>query len=114
MEKELRILHLSLTQLPFDLMAAEYKNFEYRKPSDWLKSRLYHANGSLKEYDVIKFTNGYGHKRPFFVCEYLSFFLAERDFKAQFKSPKGMSLEISVKEGDIIIALGKILERGNI
>lgn len=34
MEKELKILHLTLTQLPFDLMASEYKNFEYRKPSD--------------------------------------------------------------------------------
>ena len=114
MEKELKILHLTLTQLPFDLMAAEYKNFEYRKPSDWIKSRLYNADGSLKKYDVIKFTNGYGKHRPYFVCEYLEFFLAERDFKAQFKSPTGMSLEISVKEDDIIIALGKIIEKGNI
>ncbi len=114
MEKELKVLHLSLTQLPFDLMVLEYKNFEYRKPTQWLKSRLYNPDGSLKEYDVIKFTNGYGFHRPWFECEFLSFFLAERDFKAQFKSPTGMSLEIAVKEDDIIIALGKIIGKGNL
>lgn len=110
-----KILHLSLTKMPFDLMLHEWKLNEYRKPSDWIKSRLYHADGTLKEYDYIKFTNGYGLHMPFFYCEYLGFYPAEApSIEEWYSIAFGVQFKVNVEENDLIIPVGKIVFKGNL
>ena len=67
-----RILHLTLKKRWFDLMVAGKKKVEYRQSSRWIISRL------EKEYDVIKFTNGYGSDKPYFFCQYNGFEISKK------------------------------------
>lgn len=65
---EIKTLHLTLSKTPFDLMVKGKKKKEYRKPSRWVFSRLHQ-----KTYDYVKFANGYGPDKPYFICEYKGF-----------------------------------------
>ena len=49
-----KILHLTLKKPQFQVTISREKRHEFRRPSDWIKSRLVN-----KSYDFIKFTNGY-------------------------------------------------------
>ncbi len=99
----IRVLHLTLKKEWFDLMISGKKKVEYRKPSKWIISRL------QKEYDVIKFTNGYGSDKPYFVCEYKGFGISNKPETIYTENSK-----IEVEEGDCLIKLGKIIETGNV
>lgn len=57
--KPLQVLRLTLKKPWFDMIASGEKTEEYRKPSDWILSRLIG-----KQYDVVEFSNGYGHRAP--------------------------------------------------
>ena len=84
-------------------MISGKKKIEYRKPSKWIITRL------EKDYDVIKFTNGYGSDKPYFICEYKGFEISNK--------PETINLEnskIEVEEGTYMIKLGKIIEKGNV
>ncbi len=96
-------LHLTLKKVWFDLMVSGEKRFEYRKPSDWITIRL------AKDCDVIKFVNGYGNDKPYFVCEYNGYEVSEKDDVVSYDDST-----IEVEQGDYIIHLGKILETGNL
>jgi hypothetical protein len=99
------VLNLTLKKAPFDLMECDRKKLEFRSGGNWIASRLL-----LKEYDFVKFTNGYGAQMPYFVCEYLGYVISKREF---IKVYPGI-LKVQVHIGDYIILLGKIVERGNI
>jgi len=60
-----------------------------------------------KDYNIVKFTNGYGSDEPYFICEYKGFNISKKS--ESFVIDK---LEIKVDKGDYIIHLGKILEIG--
>ena len=98
-----RVLHLTLKKEWFDLMISGKKKVEYRKPSDWIISRL------QKEYEVIKFTNGYGSDKPYFICEYKGFEISNESETIHVEKSK-----IEVEEGTYMIKLGKIIEKGNV
>ena len=98
-----RVLHLTLKKEWFDLMISGKKKVEYRKPSDWIISRL------QKEYDVIKFTNGYGSDKPYFICEYKGFEISNESETIHVEKSK-----IEVEAGTYMIKLGKIIEKGNV
>ena len=53
-----RILHLSLHHMAFEVMVTGEKELEFRKKSKWIEARLFNKDGSRKQYDFIKFTNG--------------------------------------------------------
>ena len=97
-------LHLTLKKVWFDLMVSGVKRFEYRKPSDWIATRL------AKDYDVIKFVNGYGNDKPYFVCEYNGYEISSSLHHIVFLD----NSTVEVEQGDYIIHLGKILETGNL
>ena len=97
------ILHLTLKKKWFDLMVSGKKKFEYREPSKWIIVRL------EKKYDVIKFTNGYGSDKPYFICEYNGFEISNKSEIIHIENSK-----IKVEEGIYMIKLGKILEIGNV
>lgn len=99
-----RILNLTLSKVPFDLMVNNNKKFEYRKPSKWIKSRLVN-----KEYDFVKFVNGYGNDKPYFIAEYKGYFISKDDHTATYTN-----LKVFISKGDVIIRLGRILDRGNL
>ena len=99
-----KILHLTLKKSWFDLMISGEKTTEFRKPSDWIKQRLID-----KEYALIRFVNGYGSDKPFFVTKYLGYEVAEKDEEILFKKET-----VVMKKGDYKIFLGEIVEKGNL
>lgn len=99
-----KTLYLTLKKPQFEVTSSGEKNIEYRRPSDWIKSRLVG-----KSYDLIKFTNGYGADKPYFICEFLGWSLAEPGVH---KYSNG--LEVFVRSGYFQINLGKVIELGNL
>ena len=80
------------------------KKQEYRKASNWIKVRL-----ENKCYKFVKFVNGYGNDKPFFVCEYKGFKISEKYEIVKFDGQK-----VDVEKGDYIIQLGEIVDYGNL
>ena len=102
----MRILKLTLSKLPFDVMVTGEKNVEYRTPSKWILSRL-----RGKEYDVVRFSNGYSANSPYFIAKFNGW-----DFCALpgYSSTYSNGLEVDVPFGTVRIFLGKIMETGNL
>lgn len=107
---KVKILHLTLSKKPFEVMVTGEEFHEYRKPSNWIQSRLFNKDFSEKEYTHVKFVNGYGADKPYFIAEYKGFGFSGHGGKKTFSN--GFVLEL--KEGDIIIFLGAITEKGNL
>jgi hypothetical protein len=116
-ETTMKTLNLTLSKLPFDVMVTGEKVFEYRKdkPSEktgkyWMRSRLYNKDGTEKKYDLIRFTNGYGAAKPYFVAEYNGFHIQPFTANKQYSN----LVSLTVEKGDFVIELGKIIESGNL
>ena len=110
-----RILKLTLEHTPFLLMVHGWKLYEYRKPTNWILSRLFYPDGKMKEYDYIRFTNGYKKTDPFFYCEWLGWHPAEQDTIEEWaRENGGVELRVHVMENDIVIPLGKIVLKGHL
>lgn len=108
-----KTLHLSLKKQPFDVMVTGEKVKEFRKPSKWLISRFYEKDGTtLKEYDLIKFTNGYGNDKPYFICRFDGFIKLFWGVRTIGYS-NGLFLD-DITAGDFVIFCGEIIEKGNI
>ena len=107
-----RLLHLSLKKEPFDVMVTGEKQEEFRKNSDWIRSRLFDKNGNEKEYDYIKFVNGYGADKPYFICKYEGFMECYMNV-AERKYSNGLSIT-GIGKGDFIIYCGEIIEIRNL
>ena len=86
------------------MMLQGVKKEEFRKPSDWIKSRLVG-----KQYKFVKFVNGYGNDKPYFICEYKGYRQTEKTQTIVFNKEK-----VEVNSGDYIIDLGKIVDCGNL
>lgn len=99
-----RILHLSLKKPQFEVTISGEKKSEFRKPSKWILSRIIG-----KEYDFIKFTNGYGNHRPSFLCEFKGWRYAESN---NHKYSNG--LVVNTDNSYIEILLGIISDMRNI
>jgi hypothetical protein len=100
----LRILYLTLKKPQFQVTFSGEKKSEFRRPSKWIESRLVN-----KEYDQIKFTNGYGSDKPFFICECLGWSFAKPNSHTY-----SNGLVVNVSEGYFEIKLGEIISSGNI
>lgn len=107
-----RILHLSLKKAPFDVMISGEKYEEFRKNSEWIRSRLFDQLGNEKEYDLIKFTNGYGSNKPYLICEYGGFMECYVDI-AERRYSNGLIIN-GIGKGDFIIYCGEIVACGNL
>jgi len=107
----MKILLLTLSEKPFEVMVTGEKTIEFRKPSDWIKSRLFNKDGSRKEYDAVKFVNGYGSDKPFFVAIFNGFDTSEDKYKCHLYSN---GLNVPVERGDFQIYLGEIIKKGNL
>ena len=84
-----KILHLNLYRKYFDAIADGTKTVEYRNRTDYWKRRI-----EGREYDTIKFRNGYTKDAPTMLVEY-----------------KGYDIGFNgVCEEQYIIKLGKVKE----
>ena len=61
----MKILHLNLYRKYFDAIVNGTKTIEYRKKTDYWKKRI-----ENREYDIIKFRNGYAKDAPTMLVEY--------------------------------------------
>jgi hypothetical protein len=100
-----RILNLTLKKLPFDVMITGEKRIEYRASSKWIISRL-----EGKNYDLIKFVNGYGNDKPYFFSKYEGWEIEMIDNVVNYSN----GLIVESKKGTIKIKLGEIIEKGNL
>jgi len=96
----MKILKLTLSKLPFEVMKTGEKQIEYRKPSEWIKSRLIGKN-----YDSVEFVNGYGKDKPRFTTKFLGFDVANESENLTFSN----GLSFTVEKGDYKIILGEIV-----
>ncbi len=103
----MKILHLNVSRAPFEVMVTGEKLHEYRKPSKWFLSRLLNKDGTPKHYDWIKFVQGYGKNRPYFVADFLHWKVNQAYHKVEYSN----GLIVEVEKGDVIIKLGQIIER---
>lgn len=98
-------LFLTLKKKQFDVTISGEKKIEYRRDSVWIKSRLID-----KSYDLIKFTNGYGNDKRYFIVEYLGYKIVSKDEVLQYSN----GLEVILKPGYFAIKLGELIEKGNL
>ena len=82
----MKVLYLNLFRKYFDQIVEGTKTIEYRDKTDYWKKRI-----ENREYDIIKFRNGYAKDAPTMLVEY-----------------KGYS--VSESFGDYELKLGKIIE----
>jgi hypothetical protein len=102
-------LNLTLKKAPFDVMITGEKNYEIREKGKWINSRLFNPDGSKRHYDAVKFTNGYGKNKPYFIAEFKGFKPCPH---IDYTFSNGFHLETY---GELwYIELGKIIEAGNL
>lgn len=101
------ILRLTLSCMPYKVMESGEKTHEFRRPSKWIKSRLWNKDGTLKHYDLIRFTNGYLANSPWFECEYKGCFISLLNEQITFSN----GLVVDVNEGDVVINCGIITDK---
>lgn len=102
-------LTLTLKKQWFDIMLSGKKTVEYREPSQWIRSRLFYPDGTKKKYKFIKFINGYGNDKPYFIAKYHGFLTCKQTYLTKFSG-----VELLVKKGNIGLWFGDIIETGNI
>ena len=96
----MKILHLTLKKRWFDLIITGKKKIEYREDKLYWRKRIFN-NELPKNFDIIRFKNGYGDV-PMFDIEFLGIFLVD--------SLSHIPINGEILEGKIIaIKLGKIL-----
>jgi hypothetical protein len=104
-----KILHLTLNKQWFDLMIEGHKKQEFRDPSKWIESRLFNKDCSRKQYDYVKFTNGYGQKHAWFIAEFRGFTKTEFTVLKEYIG----GVKLLVHPNTYCILLGKIVKFGN-
>jgi hypothetical protein len=102
-------LKLTLHKKAFDVMVTGEKPDEFRAYTAWIRSRLISKNGDKRVYDTIKFTNGYGATKPYFICEYVDW-----EFGVYTHRRYSNGLEVDINDLHFMIKCGKILEIGNL
>ena len=90
MGENVRILHLNLYRKYFDAIVDGTKTIEYRDKTDYWKKRI-----EGREYDIIKFRNGYAKDAPTMLAEY-------KGYKEVIRTGHGNGVEYELKLGKII------------
>lgn len=106
----MKTLHLSLKKAPFEVMVTGEKTEEFRKCSNWIFSRLVNIDGTLKEYTHVKFVNGYGATKPYFITVFDGFIQTISGGTRLYSN----GLKVVYNDGDFILSLGEIIETGNL
>ena len=100
-----KTLYLTLKKPQFKVTLSGEKKIEYRRHSEWISSRL-----TNKKYENVKFVNGYGADKPYFIAKYNGFDQIKKNERLTFSN----GLVVQVEVGDFAIKLGTIIETGNL
>jgi hypothetical protein len=100
-----RVLHLTLSRKPFEVMVTGEKKTEFRCQSPWIVSRIRN-----KTYDFVRFVNGYGEDKPYFVAVYGGFEIETKPNEYTYSN----GLVVNTDAGTVKIHIGEIIERGNL
>jgi hypothetical protein len=95
----MKTLKLTLKAQPFEVMKKGEKLIEVRKPSQWIKSRLFDKTGKKRDYDMIEFRNGYNSNSPMFTAQFRCF--EESKITQTLCYTNGLTVQIEV--GDFVI-----------
>ncbi len=101
----MQTLHLTIKKQWFDLVCSGEKTEEYRKESRWIEARLIG-----KEYDYIRFANGYGKDVPYVIVEFEGY---HKNTLIKYEKTYSNGKKVVVDIGDYVIYLGKIIDSGN-
>ena len=96
---------MTLNKSPFEVMVTGEKQVEIRLVSPWMTSRLVgKETGKDKAYDVVEFTNGYGHDVPRFTVPFNGYKLKKKGVKL---GPYSNSLKVDTSgKPTYVISLG--------
>jgi hypothetical protein len=103
----MNILHLTLTKKWFDMIASGEKKEEYREMKQYWAIRLFHnmGFGQPKQYDIIRFKNGYQKNCPEMDVEWKGCWEGEGNKKWGAKNEKyyviGLGEILSIKNYEI-------------
>lgn len=100
-----KILHLTLSKKPFEVMVTGEKTTEYRNPSQWIISRL-----EGKDYDFVKFVNGYGQDKPYFIAKFRGWESEIKPHTIEYSN----GLKVKSDKGTVKIYVGQIVDTGNL
>lgn len=101
----MKILHLNLRKKWFDMIKSGEKKEEYREVKPYWQARLVKA-GLMKDFDFIRFKNGYGKDAPTIDVEFLGSYVAD------FGNPLWGGRDHKT-EKIFVLRLGKIHEKEN-
>lgn len=111
--RDSKILRLTIKKKWFDLIVDGKKKFEYREAKPYWRARLqvkgHEGYGDSRNFDEIRFENGYGRHVPF--CQ-VSFDGVGLIYGRDCEPENGEPLESDKLY--FVIALGGILEVGNL
>ena len=103
---------MNLNPEPFEVMVTGEKKEEFRRPSDFIKSRLVDSKtGVDKQLKTVKFVQGYSNERPFFTAQFKGYKLEANGVHRLYSN--GFEVDWRGKP-TYIIYLGDIIERGNL
>lgn len=106
----MKILKLPLKADPFESFLLGIKPTEYRKDGKWIHPRLVNPDGSLRKYDAVLFTNGYGNSQPWVLME----FKCARKTRIIENAVFSKELELPQEVGTWAIDIGIILDFGKL
>lgn len=66
----MKILHLILKKKWFDMILSGEKKEEYREIKPYWTKRFFNKDGSTKDYNIIRFKNGYNPDSPMFDIDF--------------------------------------------
>jgi hypothetical protein len=107
-EPNAKILDLVVHGEAYEVMETGEKNFEYRKPGDWIKSRLYDKKGNKRLYDYVRINHGYSANRPFFIAVLHGWYVETITHTKNYST----GFQVIVEPNDICLMIGNIVEKG--
>lgn len=106
-----RVLTLNVKQYWYDMMVTGDKNFEIRRPSDWMRSRLTRRFGQYSRIDNsfkgVRFINGYDRFSPRFIADFLGYEVTKEDSTWDIPERYGGGV-LAIPKGYYYIKLGKV------
>ena len=85
-----KVLHLNLYKKYFDAIFDGTKTIEYRKKTDYWKKRI-----EGREYDIIKFRNGYAKDAPTMLVEYGGYEIGFNGIGEEYRIKLGKITEVN-------------------
>ena len=89
----MKILQLNLFRKYFDQIAEGTKTIEYRKRTDYWKKRI-----EDREYDIIKFRNGYAKNAPTMLVEYGGYEVGFNGIGEEYQIKLGKIIEVKYND----------------